>query len=140
MRVVWRRPPFPGPNHELLWLAVSVAAFTGAAVWLGTGLVWPRCPFLAVTGFPCLTCGATRALIALGHGDFLRALFWNPLASLALSGVIAFDLYAIVVLLRRSARLRLVEWTNSEKRAVRVAVVAVIALNWIYLLTHRAQF
>jgi hypothetical protein len=140
MRLVWRRSPATGQDHELLWLAVSVAAFAGAALWLRIGLAWPRCPFLSVTGFPCLTCGATRALIAMAHGDFWRAVSWNPLACLALCGVFAFDLYAIAVLISRSARLRLVDWTKNEKNAVRIAAAAVIALNWIYLLAHRAQF
>jgi len=54
--------------------------------------------------------------------------------------VIAFDLYAVVVLLGRTPRLRLVDWTKGEKKTARIAVVAVIALNWIYLLAHRAQF
>ena len=140
MRLVWRRSPAAGMDHELIWLAVSAAAFAGAALWLGTGLAWPQCPFLAVTGFPCLTCGATRALIAFAHGDFSRALSWHPLAFVAFWGVIAFDLYAIVVLLGRTPRLRMVDWTNGEKKTARIAVVAVIVLNWIYLLAHRAQF
>ena len=140
MRLVRRRSPATGLNHELIWLAVSVAAFAGGALWVGSGLAWPRCPFLAVTGFPCLTCGATRASIALAHGEFWLALSWNPLASLALGGVIAFDLYALVILLSRSAPLRLVDWTNLEKKTVRIAAVAVIVLNWIYLLAHRARF
>lgn len=140
MRLVWRRSPAVGTNHELIWLAVSAAALAGAAIWLGIGLAWPGCPFLAVTGFPCLTCGATRALIAFAHGDFGRALSWNPLAFFAFWGVIAFDFYAIVVLLGRTSRLRMVDWTKGEKKLVRIAVVAVIALNWIYLVAHRGQF
>src|SRR6188474_3744575 len=116
MRLVWRRPPAAGMDHELIWLGASAAAFAGAALWLGMGLAWPRCPFLAVTGFPCLSCGATRALIAFAHGDFSRALFWNPLAFLAFWGVIAFDLYAIVVFLGRTPRLRMVDWTKGEKK------------------------
>jgi hypothetical protein len=140
MRFVWRRSPVAGIDHELIWLAVSGLAFAGAALWLGMGLAWPRCPFLAVTGFPCLTCGATRALIAFAHGNFLLALSWNPLAFFAFWGVIAFDLYAVVVLISRSPRLRVVDWTRGETKTLRVAVVAAIALNWIYLLAHRAQF
>ena len=140
MRLVWRRLPAAGTNHELIWLTVSMAVFAGAALWLGMGLLWPRCPFLAITGFPCLSCGATRALIAFTHGNFWEALSWNPLAFLAFCAVAAFDLYAIVVLLGRTARLRIVDWTRGQKKTARIAAVAAIALNWIYLLAHRAQF
>jgi hypothetical protein len=140
MRLVWRRIP-PGEfNHELVWLAVSVAAAVTGALWLRLGFPWPQCPFLAVTGFPCLTCGATRAAIAFGRGDFLAAFSWNPLAFLAFCGVIAFDLYAIVVLAGGFARLKLVDWTVVEKRMARIAIVSLILLNWIYLLAQRARF
>jgi hypothetical protein len=140
MRFVWRRIPPGGFNHELVWFAVSVGTVVAGAVWLTLGLPWPRCPFLAVTGFPCMTCGATRCTVALMHGDLLTALRWNPLAFLALCGVAAFDLYAIMVLVGRGPRLRIVDWTTAEKNVARIAVVAIVALNWIYLLMHRARF
>jgi hypothetical protein len=140
MRFVWRRSPAAGLNHELIWLVVSVAAVVAGALWLGIGLAWPRCPFLAITGFPCLTCGATRAMIAFLRADFSLALSWNPLAFLALVGVGAYDLYAIIVLLSRSPRLRIVEWTRTEKKASRIAAVVLVALNWIYLVAHRAWY
>ena len=140
MRVVWRRMPAAGFDHELIWLAVSVTALTGGAVWLALGLMWPRCLFLAATGWPCLTCGATRAAIAFLHGNLPLAISWNPLAFLALCGVVVFDLYAVVVLLGRAPRLRIVDWTRTEKNIVRAAIVCAFALNWIYLLAHRGQF
>jgi hypothetical protein len=140
MRLVWRRLPPQEFNHELVWLAVSTAALVAGAVWLGFGLPRLRCPFLSVTGYPCLTCGATRCAIALLHGDFLRAWSWNPLAFLALSGVALFDVYALIVLLARSPRLRVIDWTRGEKNAVRIAVVLLIAVNWVYLLAHHGRY
>jgi hypothetical protein len=124
----------------MVWLAVSLAALAGGAVWLRLGLPWPQCPFLAMTGYPCLTCGATRCSIAFLHGDVVRALTWNPLVLVALIGVAAFDVYAAMVLLTRGPRLRVVDWTRGERRAVRIAVVVVILVNWAYLLAHRSQF
>ena len=140
MRVVWRRVSPDGFNHELVWLAISVGTIVAGAIWLTFGLPWPRCPFLAVTGFPCMTCGATRCATAFLHGNFLAALRWNPLGFAALCGVAAFDLYAIVVLAGRGPRLRMVDWTAAEKNVARIAVVALTALNWVYLLSHRALF
>ena len=140
MRLVWRRTSPAEFNHELVWLVVSVAALAAGLVWLGLGLPGPRCPFLAVTGYPCLTCGATRCTIALLHGNFSVAWSWNPLAFVALCGVGVFDLYAAVVLLGRTPRIRVISWTRAEKNIVRIAVVVLIAINWIYLLAHRTQF
>ncbi|PZR70543.1 MAG: hypothetical protein DLM73_17560 [Chthoniobacterales bacterium] len=140
MRLVWHRLPPNGFNHELIWLAVSLATLAGSAVWIGFGLIWPRCPFLAITGFPCLTCGATRCTLAFLHGDLLSAWRWNPLAFAALCVVAIFDLYAVIVLVAGSPRLRMVDWTAPEKKTVRIAVIGLIALNWIYLLAHRGRY
>jgi hypothetical protein len=140
MRLVWRRIT-PGEfDHELVWLAVSVTAAVAGAIWLGLGLPTLRCPFLALTGYPCLTCGATRCSIALVHGNFVAAWLWNPLAFVALCGVVLFDVYAAIVLITNAPRLRFVDWTRAEKNTVRIALIAVILVNWIYLLAHHQQY
>ncbi|HVF70716.1 MAG TPA: DUF2752 domain-containing protein [Chthoniobacterales bacterium] len=140
MRVV-RRPLFPGEfDHELVWLAVSVTVFGGGALWLALGLPWPRCPFLEMSGYPCLTCGATRCTIAFAHGNFLHALGWNPLATVGLCALLVFDLYAASVLIARMPRFRTSGWRPGETKAVRIAVVVLIAANWVYLLANRGRF
>jgi len=140
MRLVWRRLSPEGFNHELVWLMISVATVVAATAWSALGLIWPRCPFLELTGYPCLTCGATRCSLAFLHGHFLSALRWNPLAFAALCGIAMYDLYAVVVVAVRSSRPRLVDWSALEKNGVRLAVLILIAANWIYLLAHRAQY
>ena len=140
MRLVWRRIPPAEFNHELIWLTVSVAAAIGGTIWLRLGFPTLRCPFLAVTGYPCLTCGATRCAVAFLHGNFSTAWLWNPLALVALCGVAVFDVYAAVVLIMRARRPRFVDWTRAEKNAVRVAVIALIAVNWIYLVAHHTRY
>lgn len=140
MRLRWRDRSARKPDHELIWLAVSAASMAVAAVWLGFALPWPRCAFLAVTGLPCVTCGATRSLIAFLQGDFPSALRWNPLVFVAFCALIAFDLYAAIVLVGRTPRLRIVDWTITEKNATRIVVISLLALNWIYLLAHRDRF
>jgi hypothetical protein len=140
MRLVSRRLP-PGEfDHELVWLAVSIAVVVAGGGWLWFGLSGPGCPFLAITGYPCLTCGATRCAIAFGHGHFSQAWLWNPLALIGICGVVLFDLYAAIVLLARLPRLRLVDWRRTQKNSVRVGAIVLIAVNWAYLLAHRAQF
>jgi len=140
MRLV-SRPLAPKEfDHELVWLAVSVAGLIAGGAWLWLGLMWPRCPLLALTGYPCLTCGATRCAIAFGHGHVAQAWHWNPLALVAICGVVLFDVYAAIVLIGRLPRWRLVDWTRPEKKIFRVTIIALLALNWIYLLAHRGQF
>jgi hypothetical protein len=132
--------PAAGFDHEMVWLGVSVAALAGGLVWMSIGWGGPQCPFLAMTGWPCFTCGATRASIAFLQGNFLQAISWNPLALLTLCGVALFDLYAVVVLLSRAPRLRIVDWTGAEKKIVWIAIICALLVNWIYLLAHRGRF
>ncbi len=140
MRLCWRHRAADEIDHELIWLAVSTASTAVGAVWLTLGVTWPRCPFLVLTGLPCVTCGATRSTLAFLHGHFLSALGWNPLAFFALVSLIVFDLYAAMVLIRARPRLRIVDLSTAEKNAVRIAVLCLLALNWIYLFAHRARF
>lgn len=140
MRLLWRHRSVGELDHELIWFAVSATAMIGFGFWFVLGLPWPKCMFHAVTGLPCFMCGTTRAAIAFVHGDFLTSLHWNPLAFVVLSGLVIFDLYALFILVSRKARLRMVEWSPNEKLVGRIAIVAVLTLNWFYLLAHRSQF
>lgn len=44
------------------------------AVWL------PKCPFHMLTGLECPSCGSTRALHYILHGDIVRGLAFNLMA------------------------------------------------------------
>ncbi|SRR6266404_3572898 len=139
MQICWRPVAPHETNYELLWFSISAAAVASAAIWLALDLPWPHCVFLALTGHPCLTCGATRAAIQLFHGRFAAALGWNPLAFVSLCGVILFDIYAAIVLVTRAPRLRIGHITPVEKTILRAAVITALTLNWIYLLAHWKQ-
>jgi hypothetical protein len=123
-------------DHELIWLSVSLGSLGLAILWLALRLPWPHCIFLAVTGHPCITCGATRSAIAFFHGDFWSAWKWNPLVFLFLSGLSIFDAYAFAVLVIRAPRLRIVQFTPWQKRFLRLLAVILVLSNWIYLLSR----
>lgn len=139
MQVVARRLQRGDIDHELIWLSVSVVSLTSAALWLALGLPWPICVFHQLTGLPCLTCGMTRCGIEFFHGHFLAALKWNPLVFAFLWGVIAFDLYAFAAIALRRPRLRIL-FRQAEKKYARGVLVAVLALNWFYLVSHWRDF
>lgn len=44
----------------------------------------PACPFKALTGLPCATCGLTRCCIALSGGQWSEAFRWHPAACVIL--------------------------------------------------------
>jgi hypothetical protein len=126
-------------DHELIWLDVSLVSLALAAAWLTVGLPWPRCVFHAITGLPCVTCGMTRCGIEFFQGDFLSAIKWNPLVFAVLCGLVVFDLYAFVVLVTRAPRVR-IAFGSWQMRILRGAVVAALALNWFYSLSHWRDF
>jgi hypothetical protein len=140
MQICWRRVAFRETDHELLWLSVSLASLGAAAAWFALHLPWPRCMFQTLTGHPCVTCGATRSALQFFHGHFFNALQWNPLAFVGLCAVSIFDFYALIVLATRAPRLRIAYITSIEKNFVRILLVALLALNWIYLLVANPGF
>jgi hypothetical protein len=134
MRIV-RGPLAPGEtNHELLWLSVSSGGLTLAAGWFALKLPWPICLFHALTGRPCLTCGATRSAVAFFHAHFLTAFQWNPLAFVFYCSLSIFNLYALAVLITRAPRVRITQLTASERKFIRGSIIALFAFNWVYLL------
>ena len=56
------------------------------------------CGFLWITGWQCPLCGMTRALCAIGHGDFHAAIAFHPLSPLTFALVIAMAATALLQL------------------------------------------
>ena len=91
-----------------------------------------HCPFLALTGLPCPTCGGTRAFAALAGGDLWRALLLNPLVTVTVVGVFAAAAGSLWRRLTRRPALR-IALSRGEAVALRGGVAAALALHWTYL-------
>lgn len=78
-------------------ITIPGALLWGAIAGPGTivGLA-PRCIFRETAGFVCPTCGTSRALDALSHGDVWAALAFNP----ALPIIIGATMWASWVMAR----------------------------------------
>lgn len=139
MQLRWKRLAPAETDHEALWLGVSAAGLAASAAWLGLGLPWPSCAFHALTGLPCVTCGATRSAMQFLHGHFHAAWNWNPLVFIILCGIAFFNLYAGVVLVMHGPRLRLCV-SAFEKQTIRIGLVCLLVLNWAYSLGHWRDF
>jgi hypothetical protein len=89
------------------------------------------CNFRSLTGIPCPTCGTTRAATAFLNGDLLTAFAANPLAATA--GLL-FVVGAPVAVLWTIARWPLPALPTPLPRWSRIAVVALIAVNWVFVI------
>lgn len=113
-----------------LFALLGIASFAAARFLPLTSLGIP-CPFRAVTGLPCASCGMTHAFVHLARGEVLRALAASPLGA-ALAG--SAWLYAGLDLGRSALGL---PWPVVPERWLTAAAragIAAAALNWAWLL------
>ncbi len=129
--MAWRRLRPGELDHEALWLGVSLAGAAVAGAWFALDLPRPGCPFHALTGCPCPTCGATRCISYALSGQFGAALRMNPLCAAVLAGWAVFDLYAATVLAARLPRFRFE--TSTLSVPLRCLAVGALLLNWAWL-------
>lgn len=82
---------------QALTLAAAAALGIAALYVYPPGAVrwYPRCPFLALTGWKCAGCGGLRAIHALLHGRLAEAIGFNGLVVTLLPGAAAFSLWQL---------------------------------------------
>lgn len=106
----------------VLWLASAVGAYVMTRV---RGVPVVLCPLKNLTGWPCPTCGGTRAGVALLSGDPLRAITMNPFVTVLLLAAPAWIVWRVATGRAMSAR--------SASRAW-VIVGTLLLVNWVYVL------
>jgi hypothetical protein len=94
-----------------------------------TGIDPDLCLFHRMTGYSCPTCGTTRGLLALAHGSWREGFLWNPIT-------MAGAMLGSVAVLGRVVTARTLEFqfTAREKRIVLFLGLALLGLNWAWLL------
>lgn len=109
-------------------LAGAAAIATLAAVafrWAPGSLPLPPCAFRSWTGLGCLTCGLTRSVHAMAHGDVAAAVGWHPIGPvLFLAGAAAGIFWGIEAVAGRPIRV------PSSRATARIALVT-IGVLWI---------
>ncbi len=97
------------------------------------GTAMGECLLRRWLGIACPTCGVTRALLALAHGDLRAALSVQPLATLTTLAIAAYLPWAAMVVWRGWRPLR-IELTGARGTGARVALGVAVIVNWVYLI------
>lgn len=114
---------------RLLWGAVALGILALAPFGHTIRGFLFACPFRELTGFPCPTCGSTRAAMMLARFDFLGALFRFPLPTLAWIVLIGGGLLAGLSAL---LKIEVPEPPRTLKSWQIWTIVGVLLANWAY--------
>ncbi len=129
--MVWRKLGREGRQLAFLWGAAAIGTLLLRPVWRVVADWLPGCVFHGWTGIACPTCGTTRAALALMDGQILSAFARNPLAA-ATAGV--FLAGGPVALTWAALGWPLPALDGRLPRGWKIAIVAVILANWVYLI------
>ena len=92
----------------------------------------PSCAFKALAGMPCPTCGSTRSIVHLSHGDVASAFFMSPLVLAGALAALVYLLYSLVTFFFDVPRI-VVSLSGKEKDRIRALAALLILVNWLYL-------
>ena len=94
------------------------------------------CVFKRIAGIPCPTCGSTRAVLHLSHGEIIAALAFNPLTSSCFLAAVLYFLYSLITLAPGIPRVG-IAFSDTEKNALLAGAGALAMMNWLYLILAR---
>jgi len=117
-------------------------------------MLLPACTFRAAFGFPCPSCGMTRAGLALAQGELLTAFAYNPLLVMSVGILSLWSAGQWLEILRRKNSIAVLS-SAAQRKLLRVysrngifrelnpvqsekwrrwLVISAIGLNWLYLI------
>ncbi len=93
------------------------------------------CIIKNVTGIPCPSCGSTRAVEALFHGNLIESILWNPFGLLLTSFLVILPVWILIDLIKKRDSLytfySLVESYLRQKKYT-IPLISLVVANWIW--------
>ena len=128
-------------NRNKLYLFLLIACLVGY-IWLYYGITTLNstnaldvCIVKRITTIPCPSCGTTRAVVALSHGDFWKSLYLNPFGIIVSLIMIIAPIWIVLDLLRRkNSFFDFYHFIESiiRKRNIAIFLIILVLLNWIW--------
>jgi Protein of unknown function (DUF2752) len=109
-----------------VWLGLLVATVSASAA-MNRPVV--LCSFRKLTGLPCPSCGATRGVLRILHGELVGGFLMNPLVMVVLAILAAG--FALRLTFGLKPRLEV----NRREKWVLISVgIALLLANWAFVL------
>jgi len=113
--------------RTILLITLAALLVGGAVVYFffdpASSPVFPKCPFLVLTGWKCPGCGTQRAIHALLHGDLATAWHYNAAMVCALP-------YVALLLTAELVRPRLPRLYNFANSTTLIYLSLILILLW----------
>lgn len=97
--------------------------------------IFHACYFRSISGIPCPTCGSTRAVVTLLHGDIIGSVLLNPIGIFLVIVMMGLPFWLVYDLVTKKATLfaayQKVEQTVRIKW-IAALLIALIVANWIW--------
>lgn len=130
-------------SKNKLYILILFACFFGFS-WLlflklapvkNSGLDLTVCVFKRVTGFPCPSCGTTRAVSYMFNGEIVKALFLNPFGIIVASIMVVSPSWIIwdTVTKKQSFYNFYIETEKLiRKKEIAIPLIVLVILNWVW--------
>lgn len=93
------------------------------------------CPIKNVTGYPCPSCGSTRAVLLLLKGEFVQSLWLNPFGIIVAGIMAVFPVWILTdIVLKKESFLNAYKKAETIIRKPGLAIILIlfVVLNWIW--------
>ncbi len=94
------------------------------------------CVFKNITGIPCPSCGLTRSVISLLHGNIIQAVLYNPFFFIGFLLLILFTIAGILIRFIFKIKIK-IDLNRIEKISIVLILIILLLANWIYLIIDK---
>jgi hypothetical protein len=130
-------------NRKTLYILLASLSFAGYGwlAWNSTRLasyapIPGACMFKAVTHVPCPSCGTTRAIMLLLHGNPVASLLLNPFGAVLFAALVVIPIWLLADILVKGESLYRF-YTGAERMLRRkiwisISLLILVIANWFW--------